>query len=149
MTERGDDPPAVVRLEGVPVRLFLESQDHQHDLVREFQLIQIGERDLGMAEAPHELARLVSDILARYSEVRSTTRNQAVAALRRGDETTTLDVPVRPGMGPALQDWLRLLESADAICEQGQLLMLASRPEVRELRRWYVREITRRLPADR
>lgn len=145
MTQRADDPPAVVRLEGVPVRLFLESQDHQHDLVREFQLIQIGERDLGMAEAPHEVARLVNDILTRYSDVRSTTRNQAVAALRRGDETTTLEVPVRPGMGQALKDWLGLLESADRICEQGHMLMVASRPEVRELRRWYVREITRAL----
>jgi hypothetical protein len=137
--------PSVVHLDGVPVRVFLESQDHQHDLVREFQLLQIGEQELGLPEPPHELARLVADILSRYSDVRSTTREQAVDALRRGDETTTLVVPVRPGMAVALKEWLRLLDTADRICASGQLLLVASSAEVRDLRRWYVEQITAQL----
>jgi hypothetical protein len=146
VTDGDDAAPASLRLDDVPVRAFLESQDHQEDLVRELQLIRIGEREHGMAEPPQELARLVSAILQRYSDVRTSTRAQAAAALKRGETACTLDVPVRAGMADALREWLRLLEAADAICEQGDAMLLtASRPDVRELRRWYVRELTQRL----
>lgn len=136
-----------IRLEDVPVRDFLESQDHQHDLIRELQLIQIGDEvDPMSAEVPRRVARLINTILVRYQSVRSTTREQALAALDRGEERVTLDVPVQPGMAEALREWLRLLEEADDLCRDGAILLLACRPEVRELRRWYVRELTRNLP---
>lgn len=128
------------------MRLFLESQDHQHDLIREFQLIGFDERsDQATAVISKELAALISDILTRYSRVRSTTRDQALAALDRGEESTTLDVPVVPGMVEALDEWLRLLGVADELCREGSLLVLASRPEIRRLREWYAAEISRHL----
>lgn len=133
-------------LEGVPVELFLESQDHQHDLIRELQLVQIGDQfDLATAEVSHQLAHLIGDILTRYAPVRSATRLQAITALDRGEEFVTLEVPIRPGMAEALSAWLRLLEEADDVCCSGELLLTASRPEVRELRRWYAQELTKRL----
>ncbi|MBW3557636.1 MAG: hypothetical protein KY454_11955 [Actinobacteria bacterium] len=145
MTESGDEQ-RVLRLEAVPAALFLESQDHQHDLIRELQLIDIGDRfDLGTAEVSHRLARLIGDILTRYAPVRSATRLQAIAAVDRGEELVTLEVPIRPGMAEALTVWLRLLEEADDLCRKGELLLLATRPEVRDLRRWYVQELTTRL----
>lgn len=128
------------------MRLFLESQDHQHDLIKELKLIEIGDRfDLTAASLSHELASLIAEILERYAEVRSVTRQQALAALERGEESVTLVVPVRPGMAQALRDWLRLLEEADRFCQQGDLLTLAARPEVRALRHQYVDELTRQL----
>lgn len=137
-----------MRLEGVPVRTFLESQDHQHDLVRELQLIQMGERfDTATAEVSHRLARLISDILSRYDGVRSVTRDQMMAALERGEAVAPLEVPIYPGIGEALRDWLALLEEADQICQHGELLLLATPPEIRSLRSWYVAEITAKLQA--
>lgn len=142
--EAGD--ALTVRLEDVPVRAFLESQDHQHDLVRELQLIQMGDRfDIGTAEVSHRLARLISDILSRYNGVRSVTRDQMMAALERGEQSAPLDVPVYPGIVEALRAWLALLEEADHLCRHGELLMLATPPEIRSLREWYVSEITARL----
>lgn len=138
------DTDDVVRLEGVPVRLFLESQDHQHDLVRELQLIRIG-ADAVAADVSGRLARLIGNILSRYQAVRSATRDQATAALERGEDVVTLEVPVRPGMADALREWLGLLEEADELCGHGRLLLLASSPQVRDLRRWYVQELTERL----
>jgi hypothetical protein len=134
---------ATVRLTGVPARLFVESQDQQHDLIRELALIDIRSRyhdDSG--ELPARIADLISDILNEYQDVRSVTREQAVEALAIGNETLTIAVPVRPGMVDALRRWLRLVEEADAVCEGGALLTLAARPEVRALRRWYVEAIT-------
>ncbi|MDP8969586.1 MAG: hypothetical protein M3N52_03630 [Actinomycetota bacterium] len=143
------EAPAEVRLQDVPARLFLESQDHQHDLIRELMLIEIGERfDLTDLNVPQQLAKLISDILNRYADVRWVTRQQALRALDQGEELVTMTVPVRPGMADALREWLRLLEEADRFCEQGDLLTLAARPAVRQLRRWYVREIVSRLPSE-
>lgn len=135
-----------VRLEGVPVRTFLESQDHQHDLIRELQLIRIGERfDPATAEVSKRLAGLIADLLRRYDGVRHATRDQMLAALDRGEETAPLDVPVYPEMTEALQTWLELLEEADRLCQHGELLLLAASPDIRALRRWYATEVTARI----
>lgn len=135
-----------MHLAHVPVRLFLESQDHQHDLIRELQLIDIGARfDVATTAVSKRLGNLIGDILSRYAAVRSATRAQATAALERGEEFVDLEVPVEEGMAEALREWLALLEEADRLCEGGELLLLASRPEVRDLRRRYVEEITARL----
>lgn len=140
------DHAGVVRLDGVPVRLFLESQDHQHDLVRELKLIQLGERfDAEAAEVSHRLAALISDILTRYERVRSVTREQALAALDRGDDTVALDVPVFPGMAEALHRWLALLDEADVLCSRGELLLPATSEEIRTLRRWYAERLVAEL----
>jgi hypothetical protein len=136
-----------VRLEKVPVRTFLESQDHQHDLIRELQLIDIGRGDGATGAVSQRLAELISDILARYDEVRSVTRRQVLAALERGESEMTLEVPVVPGMRSALEEWLSLLEEADRLSVAGELLLMAATPEVRRLRRWYVEELSRLLPA--
>lgn len=142
------DESMVVRLDGVPVRLFLESQDHQHELIRELQLIEIGDRlDVPATERSHRLARMIAEILSQYQAVRSATRDQALAALERGDDVVTLDVPVYPGMAAALREWLALLEEADELCRAGELLLLACGSEVRDLRRWYVRELCTRIDA--
>lgn len=138
-----------VRLPDVPVRVFLESQDHQHELIRELQLIGIGgSLDAGVVRVSRRLAHLISGVLSEYEAVRSATRDQALAALDRGDHVVTLRVPVFPGIGDALREWLRLLEEADELCRQGELLLLAPSPEVRRLRRWYVEQVTARLAAD-
>lgn len=138
-----------VRLENVPARLFLESQDHQHDLIRELQLIDTGRRsDIATTEVSHELARLIADILTRYRDVRTATRSQAIAALERGEATVTLEVPVRAGMASALKEWLALLDRADRACAEGELLLVAARPEVRQLRQWYVEELVARIGTD-
>ncbi|HEX2038502.1 MAG TPA: hypothetical protein VHF47_02095 [Acidimicrobiales bacterium] len=143
----GTDDHGVVRLEAVPVHVFLESQDHQKDLIRELQLIRFGadDADGATADVSRRLARLIGDILARYQSVRSATREQAIAALERGEDFVTLEVPVRPGMADALREWLRLLEEADDLCGHGELLLLASSPEVRRLRRRYADEIIAQL----
>ena len=138
----------VVRLEGVPTRLFLESQDHQHDLIRELQLIDIGERfDSAGGRSSQRVASLITEILAQYEDVRAVTRRQALAALERGDDVMSLDVPVRDGMADALRRWLELLEEADRLALDGELLLVPSGDAVRQLRRWYAAEIVVRLAA--
>lgn len=146
MTAAASDD-AVISLPNVPVQLFLESQDHQQELIRELQLIEIGGSvDATTSEASQRLARLISEVLSSYELVRSSTREQAVRARRRNEHVVTLRVPVRPGMAPALRRWVELLEEADQLCRHGELLLVACSPEVRRLRRWYVEQLTSQLP---
>lgn len=139
----GDDHagqgPTDVVLPSVPVRAFLQSQDHQHDLVRELKLIDIGERfAIASTRVPAELGVLIEAILGRYADVRSVTRDQAVAALAENEDTVDLVVPIVPGMAADLQEWLTLLEEADQLCDRGLLLTVGPPADVRRLRRWYV-----------
>lgn len=134
--------PEHVRLEGVPARLFVESQNHQEGLLRELTLMDYGKRfHLSDVEPPARIASLVSDIHHQYADVRSATRRQALDALARGEDTVDLRVPVRSGMAGALQQWLQLIEDADTLCDEGVLLTLPASPEVRRLRRWYAEAI--------
>lgn len=133
---------AVMSLPDVPVRLFLESQDHQQELIRELQLVEIGGRaDPTVRQASQRLAQLITEVLTSYEQVRSSTREQAEAALGRGDAVVTLRVPVSPGMAQALRRWVELLEQADQLCRHGELLLVSARPEVRRLRRWYAEQL--------
>lgn len=131
-----------VVVEHVPARVFLESQDHQHDLIKELKLIDLGDRfDLTTVEQSHELAALIGDILTRYDGVRSATRRQAQDALARGEAEVDLEVPIADGMAAALRDWLELMNRADALCDKGELLLVPASPEVRALRLRYVEQI--------
>lgn len=134
--------PSTVRLEGVPAAVFIASQDHQRDLVRELTLMDLDARTGPTDRAsPRRIAELIAGILHDYDDVRSDTREQAVAALARGAHDLVLRVPVRPQLAEALQRWLRLVEEADRLCDEGALLTLAASPEVRALRRWYAETI--------
>lgn len=133
-------------LPDVPVDLFLESQDQQVELLRELRLVGIGDQyHLTDREIPRRLAALISGILNGWADVRSATRRQAMEAKAGGRTHVNLVIPSRPGLGEALQRWLQLLEEADQLAAEGHLLMVATRDEVKELRRWYVAEITKLL----
>lgn len=150
MTGVGEDDTGrgAVRLHDVSVRLFLESQDHQHELIREMQLVGLSESNDGRTDGPSRLAASIVGLLSTYQPVRDSTREQAVAARDRGQERMTLAVPVQEGMADALRHWLLLLEEADRLCRDGQLLVLATRPEIADFRRWYVEQITAQLDVE-
>lgn len=136
----------VLTVRAVPAKLFVESQDHQHELIRELRLIEIGERfDLTTRNVSQRLGTLIAEILEGWDDVRSTTRRQAIAAIEREEGEVDLSIPVRPGLAEALQRWLHLLDEADRFCEGGELLTMAAPPNVRALRARYVSEIVSQL----
>lgn len=137
-----DESSPYIELEHVPAARFIASQNHQHDLLRELALMDIGHRwSLTDGELPQRVATRMGEILAEYADVRTETRQQALDALDRGEETVTLRVPVKPGMVDALHRWLELVESADRFCSQGLLLTLPAPADLQALRRWYVEAI--------
>lgn len=137
----GDASPHV-ELDGVSAGLFIASQNHQHDLLRELTLMDVANRwSVTDTELPRRVADLMAEIFVDYADVRTATREQALAALARGQDSVTLRVPVKAGIVEALHRWLELVETADTLCAQGYLLTLPASAEIRELRRWYVQAI--------
>jgi len=132
----------VVRLIGVPVDLYLRASAHTDELVREFTLISMGERT-GVTEndVPARLLKLVDDLRHRYVRRTTEIRTQFEEARRQG--LTTVDIEV-PGDDTAVDITERLttmLDEADEFCRAGNLLTLASEPELVAWRHWWRDEV--------
>jgi anti-sigma regulatory factor (Ser/Thr protein kinase) len=121
-------PPgwALVRLVGCPVELSLRQDEHLDELVRELQLISAGDHR----------SQAVAAQVARF-----TGRRQAEKALAEGRDTLDVEMAMPHEFSPMVQRLQQAVHAADELCEQMQLLTLASTPELRELRAWMTHEL--------
>ncbi|HVM01878.1 MAG TPA: GAF domain-containing protein, partial [Acidimicrobiales bacterium] len=151
----GDDarapaPPAAgldarpVRLLGVPVRLALAGDANLDDLVREFQVLTMADR-----EAPHPvpgaLIRLFEEVLHRTEQPRLSARQAARAAAGAGHRLVDVTLAVPVEVVPDLWHLALVLEQVAAYCRQGAMLSLAPSEELAAFRRWWVSEVERQV----
>lgn len=135
---------AVVRLRRFPLRVWARAHEHHEELLREFALLALdAQRSPGAV--PARLVALVARLQERYAAVVAAPTEAREAALARGERETELVYEVPPTAAAAAQELGALLEEADEFCARGQLLTLASRPEVVAFRRWFVEEFTRQV----
>jgi anti-sigma regulatory factor (Ser/Thr protein kinase) len=132
-------PPgwALVRLVGCPVELSLRQDEHLDELVRELQLISAGNGD----HRSQAVAAQIQDLLISPAHARFTGRRQAEKALAEGRDTLDVDMAMPHEFSPMVQRLQQAVQAADQLCEQMQLLTLASTPELRELRAWMTHEL--------
>lgn len=138
---------ATIRLLRYPLRLYVRSRAHFDELLREFQLLDLGAAS-GTANRPlpHRLTDMVSELTDRYRariDELDVLRN---AALAHGQTSMDLvyDLPVDAKQ--AVEDLGALLEECDAFCRNGEhLLTLATPPEIAEFRRWNLGEVVRQI----
>ena len=132
-------PPgwALVRLVGCPVELSLRQDDHLDELVRELQLISAGSGD----SRSQAVAAQIQDLLISPAHARFTGRRQAEKALAEGRDTLDVEMAMPHEFSPMVQRLQQAVHTADELCEQMQLLTLASTPELRELRAWMTHEL--------
>lgn len=126
-----------VRLLSVPVRLYDVLQQHNEAVLREYELVLLGEaagaklrRDAG--DAGRARALIVESI--REAE-------EATPGARRVD--VSLNVPVQEARAFDLLP--TVLDEAEAAARRGDLLARPALPELLELRSWLYGEITRQL----
>ena len=137
-----------VRLGAVPTRFLLDAKAQIDNVVRELMLMRDGAATRGVALAP-ELAALVETVTVDFAEVRNEIKRQAAAAAARGDVDTNLELQLSPDAAEAGERYLEALDLADSYARAADLLTLASPPEHRAFRRWYVRNIIDQLDAHR
>jgi anti-sigma regulatory factor (Ser/Thr protein kinase) len=132
-------PPgwALVRLIGCPVELSLRQDEHLDELVRELQLISAGNGD----NRSQAVAAQIQDLLMSPAHARFTGRRQAEKALAEGRDTLDVEMAMPHEFSPMVQRLEQAVQAADELCEQMQLLTVASTPELRELRAWMTHEL--------
>ncbi|MDQ4007507.1 MAG: ATP-binding protein [Actinomycetota bacterium] len=130
----------VVRLAGCPVELSLRQDRHLDELVRELQIV--GARG---AEPSRELAEVIDGLLQEQAHARHMGRQIALDAAAAGLTEVDVDMPVPAEAAGDVQRLHQAVMRADVLCEQEQLLTLASSPDVIRLREWMVHEFVRQV----
>jgi hypothetical protein len=138
-----------VRMMGLPVALFLRTQEHHDELVREFTLMAIRESATDGSQSrtllPARLRELI-DILGRRIEA-STSRADVdlQAAADRGDATVDLTYHVQSDVVAEFVMSSDLMDDADDFCRQEKLLTLPRDSAMVAFSRWYNREFLRQI----
>jgi anti-sigma regulatory factor (Ser/Thr protein kinase) len=136
---QGALPPGwtLVRLAGCPVGLSLRQDEHLDELVRELQLIS-ADRDNSRSRA---LAAQIQDLLISPAHARFTGRRLAEQAAAAGRDVVDIDMAMPHEFSTMVQRLQQAVMAADELCEQMELLTVASPPELRALRAWMTREL--------
>jgi hypothetical protein len=133
-----------VRFVNAPVRLMLDANRHQQELVRELTLIHLSE-DATKQELPARLLAMVERHRQEFSTLSFRRRTEIAEEIERGATHVDLEIDVPAGAGPAAADMQAILADADEFCRKGELLTLAAAPEFVEFRLWFLGEIVRQL----
>jgi hypothetical protein len=134
-----------VRLLELPVPTWQRTQQHLDELLREFALLAHSERTDAL---PNRLLSLADRIRASYSAYLDAQSAHLRATAERGGTRVDLEFRVPPDMGDAADELDQMLDEADAYCECGDLLTLATPPDARRFRRWYFAEFSRQAAGE-
>ena len=137
-----------VRLVGVPVRLALANDANLDDVIREFQVLTMSDKETAHP-VPRPLIRLAEEILERAFEPRLEAREAARAAAAAGQRLFDLTMVVPAELVPDLWHLTLVLEQVTGYCRQGALLSLAPSEELAAYRRWWVSEVERQVHGAR
>ena len=119
------------------MQLSLRQDEHLDELVRELQLIS-ADQDNSRSQA---LAAQIQDLLISPAHARFTGRRLAEQAAAAGHDVVDIDMAMPHEFSLMVQRLQQAVLAADQLCEQMQLLTLASSPELRELRAWMTHEL--------
>jgi anti-sigma regulatory factor (Ser/Thr protein kinase) len=137
----GDDVTRYeVDLGAVPTGMLVDAKAQIDGLLRECALMASGAAT-GTASVPQELTTLIAQVVPNFSEARTSIKQQAVAARRRGDADTHLVLRLPLAAAEAGAAYLAALDEVDAYCRNAQMLTLESTFEHRVFRHWYVEEL--------
>lgn len=130
-----------VRILGFPLADYRQSLEHGTELLREFALIALSQRDDDSRPLPARLVELVDALTRDYAGVTDAVDAQRDEPLEAGLESVDLTYEVPPGAAEASQALSALLDEADDYCRDGgALLTLATPPETKVFRKWYLGE---------
>jgi hypothetical protein len=129
-----------IRLIDYPVLLAVEQQQQTADMMREFQLIILGEPETHVL---HEVVEFAMTMWADWGEALTGPREELERAVAAGVPYTELRYPVLPDSRVSILRYARLMERADDYCRSGELISLAATPDVHALRQWLVEEFVR------
>jgi hypothetical protein len=132
-----------VRLVGFPTALGMAQSERVADLLREFNLLVIGQQRADAHPVPSQLLELVNMLYANYSADLEGPQRLLEEAYQRGDPTVDLVYPAVKETRAIIVGYATLMEQVDEYCRLGDLLTLAATPDILALRRWTIEEFVR------
>ncbi|MFC6286413.1 ATP-binding protein [Nocardioides sp. GCM10027113] len=145
----GDPDPSVdresatdliqVEVLDVPMRAFVDFQNHYRELRREVRLLALAHH------GEYPLAQDLTQMFATLDRVlrEGIDRRQRDAVLHAGEEQADLVVVTSRAVAGRIGRFLELLDLADEFCRQERLLSLARSPEQRAFQQWFLGEFVR------
>jgi serine phosphatase RsbU (regulator of sigma subunit)/anti-sigma regulatory factor (Ser/Thr protein kinase) len=137
--EVGSNTRFTVVLGDVPTDLLLDAKAHIDNVVREFTLAGASQPD--GEEIPVDLQRLINTVVNGFADARAAIKRQALAAAERGEPRTRLVLNLPATAADAGEAYLAALDEADDYARAARLLTLATPPDHRLFRQWYVNAI--------
>jgi hypothetical protein len=137
---------AIVRVQllDVPVSLMFRANQHQQELVREFTLIQLSD-DGAKRDVPLRLLDVVERDRGEFSELSVRLWEELAEAMERGDQLIDMEIEIPSAARAAAEELLATLTEADEFCRRGDLLTLATPPDLVTFREWFLGEVVRQI----
>jgi hypothetical protein len=129
-------------LRDYPVRLWAEQREHVDSLLREFQLLLVGQRTGAAHPAPRRLVELADSFTQRFGPLLDAINNERQEALDRGLDRMDSRIPLVEGAPELLAQVAAVMAAVDDYCRSGELLVLPRSAELRAFADWVNRELT-------
>jgi len=127
----------VAVLRDYPLRLWAEQEEYTQDLLREFQLLLMGEQSGQLSEAaPGQLIMLANLFQTRFGPLLQSISEQRQAAYDQGLDRMDSQIPLIEGTPQLLEQARQVLQAADDFCRQGDLLLLPRPAHLLALSEW-------------
>jgi hypothetical protein len=138
----GVDGLRQVRLVRFPLDVYVRTQEHVDDLVRELTLIANSRAVAdGTSDLPERLLTLVEELTHQYAGVSNHADRLRDEAIDRGDRSIDIVYTVPAAAADACRHLGVVFDEADEYCRAGEhLLTLATPAEALAFRRWYLTE---------
>jgi Histidine kinase-like ATPase domain len=147
-----NDSLVEVVISDLPVQPLVAAKAHMEDLLREVQLVLLGndQRPLGIPQWSTlvETARRLDAAAEEFAEGRRQVRLHALEAAARGQEVVTLRLHLPPDAAGAAARYSQAVQQAEELGAAGQLLVSAEHiTQYADIRRRYLQAIIEQLAA--
>ena len=135
-----------VRMLGLPLDVWRVATEHAEELTREMQLLAIGyEGEDTHRHLPTRLTELVDALSRRFAGISAEQDQQIAEAADAGSDAIDVTYRLPPEAATASQALGAMLDEADEFCRSGDLLTLATPPEAKAYRDWFLSEVVAQL----
>lgn len=126
-----------VRLLGIEVALQQRAAERNDTIRRELTLLGLADVD----GVPKRLVEVSAELAERFEGFAAGPRERLAEAIERGERTIDLVYELPPEAADAAEVLGSLLDEVDAFCRQGDLVTLASEPELVRYRHWFLAQV--------
>ena len=128
-------------LRDYPLRLWMQQREHHDSLLREFQLLLVGEDTSTTHSAPRQLVDLADMFTVRFGPLLEAVNSERQDAVERGQDRMDSTLPLVEGLPDLLGQVERVMLAVDDYCRSGDLLVLPRSPDLLALSDWTSAEL--------